>query len=30
LTVDVAQRDVPLRVLRRGKVLDLEVRPITD
>jgi S1-C subfamily serine protease len=30
LTVDVAQRDVPLRVLRRGKVLDLVVRPVTE
>jgi S1-C subfamily serine protease len=30
LTVDVAQRDVPLRVLRRGKILELVVRPVTE
>ncbi len=27
LTVELAQRDVPLRVLRRGKVVELTVRP---
>jgi len=30
LTVELAQREVPLRVLRRGKVLDLSVRPVTQ
>jgi serine protease Do len=27
LTVELAQREVPLRVLRRGKVVELSVRP---
>lgn len=30
LTVELAQRDVPLRILRRGKVVDLTVRPETE
>jgi S1-C subfamily serine protease len=30
LTVELAQRQVPLRVLRRGKVVDLTVRPVTE
>jgi S1-C subfamily serine protease len=30
LTVELAQREVPLRVLRRGKVVELAVRPVTD
>jgi len=30
LTVELAQRQVPLRVLRRGKVVDLRVRPVTE
>jgi serine protease Do len=30
LTVELAQREVPLRVLRRGKVLELSVRPVTQ
>ena len=30
LTVELAQRDVPLRVLRRGKVVDLTIRPVTE
>lgn len=30
LTVDLAQRDVPVRVLRKGKVLALAVRPVTN
>ena len=30
LTVELAQREVPLRVLRRGKVVELTVRPVTD
>jgi serine protease Do len=30
LTVELAQREVPLRVLRRGKVVDLRVRPVTE
>lgn len=30
LTVERAQRDVPVRVLRRAKLLSLAVRPVTD
>jgi serine protease Do len=30
LTVELAQREVPLRVLRRGKVLELAVQPVTQ
>ena len=30
LTVELAQRDVPLRVLRRGKLVELRVRPETE
>jgi S1-C subfamily serine protease len=30
LTAELAQRDVPLKVLRKGKVLSLAVRPVTD
>jgi S1-C subfamily serine protease len=30
LTVELAQRDVPLRVLRRGKVVGLTIRPVTE
>jgi S1-C subfamily serine protease len=30
LTVERAQRDVPIRVLRRGKVLELSIRPQAD
>ena len=30
LTVELAQRDVPLRALRRGKVVDLTIRPVTE
>jgi S1-C subfamily serine protease len=30
LTVDLAQRDVPLRVLRKGKLVELTVRPVTE
>jgi S1-C subfamily serine protease len=30
LTVELAQRDVPLRVLRRGKLVELMVRPETE
>jgi S1-C subfamily serine protease len=30
LTAELAQRDVPLRVLRKGKLLSLAVRPVTD
>jgi hypothetical protein len=30
LTVELAQREVPLRVLRRGKVLELSVLPVTQ
>ncbi|HKS56803.1 MAG TPA: trypsin-like peptidase domain-containing protein, partial [Steroidobacteraceae bacterium] len=30
LTAGLAQRDVPLKVLRKGKVLSLAVRPVTD
>jgi S1-C subfamily serine protease len=30
LTAELAQRDVPLKVLRKGKLLSLAVRPVTD
>jgi S1-C subfamily serine protease len=30
LTADLAQREVPVRVLREGKLLSLAVRPVTD
>lgn len=30
LTADRAQRDVPIRILRRGKLLDLAIRPEAD
>ena len=30
LTVELAKREVPLRVLRRGKVLELAVQPVTQ
>jgi hypothetical protein len=30
LTVERAQRDVPVRVLRKAKLLSLAVRPVTD
>ena len=30
LTVELAQRDVPVRVMRKGKLLALTVRPVTD
>ena len=30
LTVEIAQRDVPVRVMRKGKLLELTVRPVTD
>jgi S1-C subfamily serine protease len=30
LTVELAQRDVPLRVLRRGKIIEAVVRPAAD
>jgi S1-C subfamily serine protease len=30
LTVELAQRDVPVRVMRKGKLLALAVRPVTD
>ena len=30
LTVELAQRDVPLRVLRRGQVVELTIRPEAD
>jgi S1-C subfamily serine protease len=30
LTVELAQREAPMRVLRRGKVIDLLIRPATD
>jgi len=30
LTVELAEREVPMRVLRRGKVLELSVRPVTQ
>lgn len=30
LTVELAQRDVALRVRRRGKIVDLTVRPVTE
>ncbi len=30
LTVKLAQRDVPLRVLRRGKIVDAVIRPTQD
>jgi S1-C subfamily serine protease len=30
LTVDLAQREVPLRVLRRGKVVESTVQPVTE
>ena len=30
LTVELAQRDVPLRVLRRGKLVDAVIRPTED
>jgi serine protease Do len=30
LTIERAGRDVPLKVLRTGKVMDLAVRPIPD
>ncbi len=30
LTADLAQREVPVRVMRKGKLLSLAVRPVTD
>ena len=30
LTAELAQRDVALRVLRRGKVIDAVIRPTAD
>jgi S1-C subfamily serine protease len=30
LTADLAQREVPVRVLRKGRLLSLAVRPVTD
>ncbi|HKU17355.1 MAG TPA: trypsin-like peptidase domain-containing protein [Steroidobacteraceae bacterium] len=30
LTVERAQRDVPIRVMRRGKLIESAVRPVTD